>query len=314
MREATRSGHPKYHIESDGYRAEIAGRGGGIKALSFRGQDLLETYSDGRDAPHACGVVLAPWPNRTADGQFFWAGQWHQLAVTEPERNNAIHGLVHGQVWECARHDSAAVELTTLVSPQPGWPWPVDLRANYRLNSAGLTAEYFATAEEAPFALGLHTYLAAGEYEIDACTFSLEVDHNLPLDDRKLPGSNLPELSAADAVLPGIASGVRLHDPQALGTCRDSDGRVWLDHCFRGASPSARLTWPDGHGVRLSPGANMDWVQVYTAPDFPGRHGTRRALAVEPMSAPPNALASGRDIVTLRPEAPATFALRISAF
>jgi aldose 1-epimerase len=40
------------------------------------------------------------------------------------------------------------------------------------------------------------------------------------------------------------------------------------------------------------------WLQVYTAEqDSP----PRQALAVEPMTAPPNAFASGRDLVTLAP-------------
>jgi aldose 1-epimerase len=40
------------------------------------------------------------------------------------------------------------------------------------------------------------------------------------------------------------------------------------------------------------------WVQVYTADDLPER---RSALAVEPMTSPPNALATGDDLVVLGP-------------
>jgi aldose 1-epimerase len=40
------------------------------------------------------------------------------------------------------------------------------------------------------------------------------------------------------------------------------------------------------------------WAQVYTADDLPD---TRSALAVEPMTAPPNAFNSGDDLIVLEP-------------
>ena len=35
-----------------------------------------------------------PWPNRITDGQYERDGRSQQLALTEPARHNAIHGLV----------------------------------------------------------------------------------------------------------------------------------------------------------------------------------------------------------------------------
>lgn len=334
MSDSATGNHPVYALVAGDYRAEIAGVGGGIKALTYNGRDLVETYPDGADAPAACGVVLAPWPNRTEDGRFGWKGEQYQLSITEPERNNAIHGFVHERLWECEwvadgtsngdAGEGAALRLRTDIGPRPGWPWQIRLTATYRLGTGGLAAEYRAETDgcPAPFALGVHTYLSAGGDAIDDCRLQLAVEDNLPLGSRNLPCG---ELRPAEEVLPGVASGVPLAAAGAPGTCRDESGKVWLDHCFRGAHPVARLTRPDGHGVQLDPAPGsqpgMRWVQVYTAPDFPDyRTGgdpsgpPRRALAVEPMSAPPNALASGCDITTLRPGAPASFALRIRAF
>ena len=44
--------------------------------------------------PRFSGVLLAPWPNRVADGAYEFDGESHQLPLTEPERGNALHGLV----------------------------------------------------------------------------------------------------------------------------------------------------------------------------------------------------------------------------
>jgi aldose 1-epimerase len=53
-----------------------------------------------------------------------------------------------------------------------------------------------------------------------------------------------------------------------------------------------------GEAVALWLDGRHHWVQVFTAELDPV---PRRALAVEPMTAPPNAFASGRDLVVLSP-------------
>ncbi len=45
------------------------------------------------------GQVLAPWPNRLADGRYEFNGVRAQAALDEPERRNAIHGLVRWLPW-----------------------------------------------------------------------------------------------------------------------------------------------------------------------------------------------------------------------
>jgi aldose 1-epimerase len=50
-------------------------------------------------------------------------------------------------------------------------------------------------------------------------------------------------------------------------------------------------------GVTLWADAAHRWLQVYTGDDLPAR--ARTAVAVEPMSSPPNAFATGEDVVVL---------------
>jgi aldose 1-epimerase len=69
----------------------------------------------------------------------------------------------------------------------------------------------------------------------------------------------------------------------------DDDGRVRV-----------RLDRPDGGGTVLWAGPATRWLQVFTGDTLaPDRR--RRSVAVEPMSCPPGALASGEDLVVLAP-------------
>jgi aldose 1-epimerase len=73
---------------------------------------------------------------------------------------------------------------------------------------------------------------------------------------------------------------------------RDDDGRARVT-----------LDAPDGHrGVTLWMDERFTHVMVYTGDTLPERE-QRRAVAVEPMTCPPDALRSGTDVVVLRPGA-----------
>ena len=58
-----------------------------------------------------------------------------------------------------------------------------------------------------------------------------------------------------------------------------------------------RLRGPDG-GVEVWAEPDFRWVQVFTPDEFPG---SGQAIAIEPMTCPPDALNSGVDLITLAP-------------
>src|SRR5918993_827693 len=75
-------------------RATITAVAAGIRSLSINGIDLVPSYAEDRTPPMGAGIVLAPWPNRIRDGRWSHDGTEYQLAITEPARSNAIHGLL----------------------------------------------------------------------------------------------------------------------------------------------------------------------------------------------------------------------------
>lgn len=293
-----RHSHPFVELSAGEYRASISTFGGGLRSLEYSGKPLAVSYPEGAYPPLSSGIVLAPWPNRTADGVFAHDGVLHRLDITEPARATAIHGFVGQMAWHVADQgeDFVALELSTGL--RQGWPWPLRMRMTWSLDAnEGLRATFDVRNEadaSCPFGLGWHPYLSALGTPLDDCVLHLPVGTNLPLDSvRNLPAG--PEFPAR-RVLPDVEFGQRM-------------AGVWLDHCFgevdakEDAPSEARLLNPDGEGVRLWVGEGFDWFQVFTAD--PARHegypGVGRALAVEPMTCPPDALRSGRDLIRLQP-------------
>lgn len=296
------------------YCAQISPFGGGLWSLTFVDKPLVVTppvphkgLSQVSPVPFAAGCLLAPWPNRVDGGNFTFQGETYHLEINEPDRHNAIHGFVRERSWELDPETSdnpAAVSLTLEMEPQPGWPWRLKYVMNWSVDATqGLGGELLVTNlsdTPCPFGFGWHPYLSAGGASLDECTLRISVGNHLVLDStRNLPtGLERP----ADTVL-GQARPVALSG-------------LWLDHAFR-AQPEpdgyvrAALCRADGSGTELSAGPWCRWLQIYTADParqqaFPGvRDG--RALAVEPMTCPPNALNRNQDVLVLAPGKPETF-------
>lgn len=302
------------------YRAQISSFGGGLWSLTFAGKPLVVTppvphqgLSRVFPVPFAAGCLLAPWPNRVDGGNFTFQGETYHLEINEPDRHNAIHGFVRERPWELDPETSdnpAAVCLSLEMEPQPGWLWRLKYVMNWSIGATqGLRGELRISNlsdTPCPFGFGWHPYLSAGGASLDECTLSVSVGNNLVLDStRNLPtGLEQP----ADTVL-GQARPVVLHG-------------LWLDHAFR-AHPKpdgrvrAALCRADGSGTELSAEPWCRWLQIYTADPahqqaFPGVPDGR-ALAVEPMTCPPNALNRNQDVLILAPGGSRSFIFGLRA-
>ncbi len=104
-------------------------------------------------------------------------------------------------------------------------------------------------------------------------------------DERMLPTGTRP---AEAALRDGVRLGDVTLDTGFTDLARDTDGRV-----------RHSLTAPDGRRVTLWQGEGFDYVQVYTTPAYPGQS---LAVAIEPMTAPADALNSGLGIRRLAPD------------
>ncbi|GAA4851854.1 aldose 1-epimerase family protein [Saccharopolyspora rosea] len=285
----------QFEIVSGAARAVVTEVGAALRVFEVDGVPHVESYPADRLPPGGAGAVLVPWPNRVADGRWNLEGEPQQLALTEPARHNAIHGLLRHTAWTVVEHADSTVVLHAMVPAQPGWPVPLLTSVGYAVDDTGLTVTHTVEnlgARATPFGLGVHPYPRAGGAATDDCTLRLAASSILPVDADRLLPSRPPRSLAGDEV--ELRTGRRL-------------AGLLLDTAFGGAAPAPddpaqlvrhTLTDPSGHGVELWADPVFGWVQVYTAEDFPGRG---RAVAIEPMTCPPDALNSGTDLITLAP-------------
>lgn len=268
--------------------------GGGVRSYSVGERPVLDGYDEADQCDGARGQTLAPWPNRVKDGKWSFGGQSLQLALTEPDQHNAIHGLVRWATWSVTTKSAAAVTLSTVVHPQPGYPWTVEVSNDWRLEDTGLSVTTTMTNRSdsaAPVAVGFHPYLAPGVPTVDDALLTLPAQTRLPTGPQQIPTGTEPVAgSAYDFREPRRIGDLRI-DFAFTDLVRDADGRCRL-----------RLCGPDGQpGVALWVDESYSYLEVFTGDTLaPGRR--RRGLGIEPMSAPPNAMATGQSLVVLDPD------------
>jgi aldose 1-epimerase len=272
-------------------RAVVTEIGASLRTYSVNGVDHVESYPDDTHPPMGSGAVLVPWPNRVRGGSWPFEGGTQQLELTEPDRGNAIHGFVRKLPWQVISHTGSLISLGIDVPAQQGWPVPLRVTISYALDAHGLTVTHGVTNvgdRPVPFGVGMHPYPRAGRSATDDCTLQLAATTSLPLSAETMTPDGPP--------VPLAGTDLDFTKPKALRG-------VELDHAFGGCEPGAdglvrhRLTGPDG-GVEVWADPAFRWVQVYTPNDFLGRG---RAVAIEPMTCPPDALNSGVDLITIAP-------------
>ena len=275
-------------------RATVVTVGGGVRTYDVAGRPVLDGYAEDAMADGARGQTLVPWPNRVKDGQWSWQGDKQQLALTEPEQHNAIHGLVRWMPWHVLEHAASTVSVGCASYPQPGYPWPFDVRVTYSLADDGLTVHTSITnngASPAPVAAGAHPYITVGTPTIDTAVLHVPADEWIPTGEQQIPTGRAPVDGSAYDFRSPRPIGDREIDYTFPGLHRDEDGRFRL-----------RLAAPDGgRTVTFWLDAAYDFVEIFTGDALPDAARRRQGRVVEPMTAPPNALASGESLVVLDP-------------
>jgi aldose 1-epimerase len=283
----------QFEIAHGEHRATVVEVGGAVRTYAVEGRDVLEPFDVGAMADGAHGAVLAPWPNRLADGRYTFDGQEYQLALTEPATSNAIHGLLRWVAWRPVRHEADRVTLSARIHPQQGYPFDLGVQVAYALERGGLTVKTTATNlgdKACPYGTGQHPYLYAGGATLDECTAVLPAATRITTDGpRQLPtGVESVEDTPYDLRSGAPLTGLRLDDP-FTDLLRDVDGRARV-----------RLTSPDGRTCELWVDAAYGYLQTFSGETLAVER-QRRALAVEPMTCPPNAFNSGEGLIRLEP-------------
>jgi aldose 1-epimerase len=265
--------------------------GATLRSFAAGGTDVVDGFAVDEISPAGRGQVLAPWPNRLDGGRYSFDGRAGRAAINEPELGNAIHGLVRWLPWSAATKTKTTVALGCILHPQPAYPWLLELEIDYRLSPDGLTIGVRAinTSDvSAPFGIGFHPYLAVGA-PVDEATLTLPAARRLLTDERALP--------VGEEAVDGTDFDFRTARPI---------GATQLDTCFTGLSRDDDGRWrarveAGGRVVELWGSEGFGFVQAYTGDTLEPISRRRQAIAIEPMTCPPNAFASGRDVISLEP-------------
>jgi galactose mutarotase-like enzyme len=194
-----------------------------------------------------------------------------------------IHGLLAAaEGWSVERHEdtpkgprlAGKFDFTARENLMTVFPFPHQLRieagiANQTLNVA---TTVFASGEEpVPIAFGYHPYFRLPGVERSAWEVEIPVSERVVLDSEKLPTGEMEK-----AEIPAGPLGSRTFDDEFVAPSDPfvlEGGRRRIEVSFDGGYPYAQVYAPDDDDV----------------------------IAFEPMTAPTNALVSGRDLKLLEP-------------
>jgi len=252
--------------------------------LKRRGVELLRRV-EGLEASAAKGStagipLLHPWANRLSGLSYRAAGRDVTLDPASPLLRFDASGLpIHGVPWSRLAWEVTAASADRMTA-RLDWdrhellavfPFPHRLDMTVSLDPGGLTIETTLTAGAegpVPVAFGFHPYAGIPGRPRDEWRLELPAMRRLALDARGIPTGGEEAFGALESPLAERA----------------------FDDGFALASQPARLSISGG-GLRIAVGflSGFPFAQVYAPPgdDF---------IALEPMTAPTDALTSGRGL------------------
>ncbi|WP_313023230.1 aldose 1-epimerase family protein [Mobilicoccus sp.] len=263
--------------------------GAALRSFRIGERDVVVPFGEDERPPAVHGAVLVPWPNRVGDGRYEWDGRTRQLDLSEPDRHNAIHGLVRHTRWQLLRHEVDEVELGLDLVPRDGYPHPLRHRVRYALGADRLTVSLVTENlgdNDAPYGAGFHPWLSPGRHPLDACEARVDAAGWVRADDRLLPVETTAEIPA----------GVDLRTPRRLRGLELDDAYVIAG----GDRPGIHLTDPDGVTASVRALEGFTRWQVFTGDGIPAAY-ERSGLAAEPMTCGADAFRTGDELVVLAP-------------
>jgi aldose 1-epimerase len=283
----------QWSIEADGHRAVVVEVGGVLRSYHAGDVQVLDGFSEDELSPASAGQILAPWPNRIRDGHYTFESQTYQLALTEPARHNAIHGLTNWSRWTLVEQSPGSVTLEYALPAQVGYPWWLRLRTRWTVSADGLRCDQEVvnnSGSNAPWGYSVHPYLQLPEVAVN------DILLHVPGQTRILADARLLPIGAVKVA----GTEFDYTEPRRIG-------EAVLDTTFGdieyGADGITEVTIADpGSAAKVTVWADekFKYWQVFSGDTLHGER-FRRSVAIEPMTCPPDAFRTGRDLIVLAP-------------
>jgi len=276
-------------------------------SLRHRGEELLGQRGGLRkyvESRSTMGIpFLHPWANRLGADRFELGGREVRLGLEDlplkrDENGLPIHGLLSAAPgWRVERHAehedggvlAASFDFGSYPHLLDAFPFPhrVGIEATLAGTELTIATTVEASGEVAvPVSFGFHPYLCLPGVDRAEWVLEAPVRERLLLD-----GRGLPRERQAVAIEPG-----------PLGS------RTYDDAYLAPAGSAPFVLAGGGRRLELRLGAGYPFTQIYAPADTD-------AVAIEPMTAPTNALLSGSDLPWVEPGSTfrASFSVSVSA-
>lgn len=238
----------------------ILNQGASLQELILNNNKVIKdlyplTYKDSY-----ISAILFPFVSRIKDGKYSFNNQEFQLNINEPERKNAIHGLVYDKTFktiDISTYNGKAILTLEYNETEKtkGFPFTYKIQLTYILsdNKLILKAKFTNTSKNTfPFTYGWHPYL----FSKDLSKSSLQFKSNQKIIfDNRMITKEIVNIMNEEVV---------------------SLGNKYLDDCFRLTSNKIQFTTPT-HSLEISSSTNSDFLQVYTP-------SIKNHIAIEPVS------------------------------
>lgn len=229
------------------------------------------------------GAKLSPFPCRINQGRYTFKGKTYQLPVGDD--GHALHGLLANVDFDWEETEPGEVVLSyTYDGSEPGYPFPYKIRITYQIKKRRLLVQTDIESlhnEEFPIADGWHPYFLLKKDSVYHTVCKKRLVHNdlIPtgevVTDRRLVTGSGP-------------------------------GKYRLDDCFLvdtdlNENPAvAYIDYPNGDMLGMMCDAGYPFLQVYDDP-------SGKSVALEPLSAAPDAFNNDMGTTVLQPGEKKTF-------
>lgn len=289
------------NLSGDNCTAEVFAFGALLNKFSIPHQggdfNVIHGFKNVEDArqnitPAFQSAKLSPFVCRTKNGRYhFGENNYHFSKYYD--KTNALHGLIFDEVFEITgtneNESSASVKLQYEYNKSDeGYPFRYRCEVTYTLqanNTLTITTEVFNLDDKLiPVADGWHPYFTLGD-PVNECQLEFQSKEMLEFDETLIPTGKLIPY-------------------QEFGSLKDF-GTRWYDNCFtvnfaecqplcvfRNAKRNIQ--------VEIYPEESYPYLQFYTPDD-------RKSIAIENLSAAPDAFNNGFGLKTLEPQQSASF-------
>lgn len=282
----------EFELRAKNSSAIVSPWGASLMQLSINDREVI-AHGTARAAREAYfGVTLAPWPNRLAGGSWLSNGKKLSSKLNDHlelgDEANANHGLVFERKFEIVNHTDNSALFRIFLGDDSVYPFKLELDVQYVLSDDQVEVTISAinlSDQKVPIAFGSHPYISVepnSTINIPATTETINNTAQIPI------GKQKSEKIRVNGSAPTFQ-------------------QLQLDDCFtdlvfdeRGIA-TTEINNPDGSKINLWQSEAFKYLMVYTHRELAKLGVPVDAIALEPQTAPANALNSEEGLIWLEP-------------